>query len=372
MWQRRPRSCAVALAVAISVSPAAALGQAVLGFGEDATSPPRGVIRAEISNTWLRYRDRRFGIGGEEVSLPSLVRPTVANIEVGVVDWLSLALLVPLVYTRVDATTFLTGSDGVRRAIAFSTYDNDGLGDIELRGKLVWLSTLSERERYTPRGFQMRSALTAIARLGTGEHNDPRNPFDIGTGDGQTDVELRSQSDFIAGKRYWMSVVGRYARQLSSRQLVRVTPPDSNPFSLGFQPFSATQKLGDYYELEATPRLVLGKYFLVGAQYLYRHKSTDRYSGTGLAADTLGNLLTDAGGSPITLDASALEAGTAQREQRLSFGFVYSTVAPHASRKARYPFEVSYQHTLSLSARGLRKISQDAIRVRAYVRLWGK
>ena len=123
---------------------------------------------------------------------------------------------------------------------------------------------------------------------------------------------------------------------------------------------------------EATPRLVLGKYFLVGAQYLYRREFADRYSGTGLAADTLGNLLTDAGGNPITLNASALDVGTAQREQRLTFGFVYSTVAPHAARKARYPFEVSYQHSLSLSARGLPKISQDAIRLRAYVRLWAK
>src|SRR5919199_5895718 len=144
MWQHRPRSSAVVLAAVVALAPTAALAQAVLGFGEDATTPPHGVVRADASNTWMRYRDRRFGIGGEEVSLPTLVRPTVGTIELGLLDRLSLSAAVPLVYTRVDATTFLTDSTGVRRAIAFSTYDNDGLGDVEVRGKLVWLSTLSE------------------------------------------------------------------------------------------------------------------------------------------------------------------------------------------------------------------------------------
>src|ERR671938_82001 len=83
MWERRPRSCAAMFAAVVAFTPAAARAQAVLGLGEDATTPPHGVVRADVSNTWLRYRDLRIGIGGEEVSLPSLVRPTLGTVELG-------------------------------------------------------------------------------------------------------------------------------------------------------------------------------------------------------------------------------------------------------------------------------------------------
>ncbi|MBC7791572.1 MAG: hypothetical protein H7Z74_16625 [Anaerolineae bacterium] len=245
------------------------------------------------------------------------------------------------------------------------TTTRTGVGDIEVGAKLQVFNTLSKKQRLTiRRGFGFRTAVSGVARLGTGTLDSPDNLVDIGTGDGQNDIEARSQSDFVFGRKFWLSVVGRYGWQLAGQTTLRVTDLTS-PLFAAFGRRQVDRDPGDYMELEVTPRFVLNDLFSISGQYSYRRKEQDRHAGR---FDT-----TDIFGDPITIDASILDAGTEQRESRVSAGVSYSTVAAHHLGRARYPLEVFVQHVESLSGSGANvpKIRQQIVQLRLYMRIFG-
>lgn len=313
--------------------PALLHAQAVTGFGDDATVPPSGRIRLTVTNEWTRFDQRFTAPSNASIDTHSQIRRTPIQLEVGLLGRFSLGVMVPSVGTKVTATYF-PDTAGAVHADSTVQYGLSAIGDAEFTARIVWLRTLPDSERYAPRGFHVRSAVTGTFRLGTGSLPRPTQQFGIATGDKQHDIEVASQWDVLMGRRFWTSLVGRYGHQRPDTREVRSATP-GDPFSPG-GPALAHRTLGNYYQLEATPRLVLGPYVSFGAQYVYYHKSADQYTAAA----------TPPSGVP---DPSVLDARSEAREQRFSVGVVYSTVASHARGHALFPLEVFFRRTQVLS-----------------------
>ncbi|MGI8499015.1 MAG: hypothetical protein ACR2OG_15695 [Gemmatimonadaceae bacterium] len=264
-----------------------------------------------------------------------------------------------------DAQRILTDPAFGVAAQPLQTVERTGIGDVEVAGKFQFLNTLGARDRLDPpAGLNFRSAVTGVVRFGSGNVDLPENFIDIGTGTGAPGFGVRSQSDMLFGYHFWASFVGRYVWQRADHQTARIEQSNLPLAPLYRQQYVA-RDLGDFYELEATPRIVINDWFGISGQYLYRHKFEDRYTGTFTAKNLAG--------VDTTLNATALNGETEQREHRLTGGLVFSTVAPFTKGKFGIPLELSYQHSESVRGYGGRtpRIFQDLIQFRIYARLFG-
>ena len=268
--------------------------------------------------------------------------------------------------------------DGFQRAIGDSslglqaqplnTVTRQGLGDVEVAVKLRLFDSFGMRSdtmRFLPKGMNLRQSFGAAYRLGTGEIDSPSNYLDLETGGGQNDIEARSFTDIIYGKRFFTSVIARYAIQLADQQLLRITDQPEQVFAQQWRERLVDRNLGDQLEIEVTPRLVLGDFFSVGAQYLFRRKAEDTYAGTFSVPASESGL-----GAPMTLDASTLRDETAATEQRIGVGLTFSTLAAHRRGKAKLPIELQYFNSRTISGSGgnVPKLSIHQVQIRLYPR----
>lgn len=349
----------VLLSAATFVS--AARAQSVLGYGEDATAAPAGALRLRLSNDW--HRSRAIGAANDSsYDTDRQYRATNIGLELGLLSRVTLGVNVPWVTTK--ALTFLSSTHAQGQVLdTLIDSSHNGWGNIEAFAKIVWAGEPGQTARLAPReGVHVRSAIVAGAMLGTGIIINPSDPFAIGTSDRARAILVRSATDLTVGPHFFASLVGRYEKPKSDALTVAVRPPD-DPFTRDVRPFSAQRQLGTKYELELTPRWQLGRYFAIGAQYRYHHGAQDSYTG---------QFSTTVDGSPVTFDASTLDAGTELTEHRGSFGVVYSSVDAYARHHSRFPLEVTFEHTKVLSISGNRpKDSETMISVRIFHRFWG-
>lgn len=333
--------------------------QAVLGFGDDATTVPAGMLRVGFLNSWTRFEQRFTAPDGARIDTHLRIRRTPAFLELGVTKRLAVGVMAPSVGTFIVAT-YYPPMAAPGHADSLRMMGQSAIGDAEGWVKLVWLGAQEDSERTNPSGLHVRSSLTGLVRLGTGIPAHASRQLAIGTGDGQTDIEGASQWDFIFGRWVWMSVVGRYVRQLPTTRTVRVAPRD-DPFATAQLVFTRIEP-GNYYELEATPRLSLGQHFVLGAQYRHRHDADSHFTAAGGSGD------------PSILDVPGSSSTT------YGFGVVYSTVASYAAGRTSLPFEVTLQYFRSdrwndgvpPSVLAEPDRSTYAIGIRYYARLWGK
>jgi hypothetical protein len=265
--------------------------------------------------------------------------------------------------SAVQATTYL--SDSLQIA-PLGLVERSHIGDIELGTKVLLLDTFggAARARAHRQGFGARVAVGGLARLGTGQIERPDDIFDIGTGDGQTDLEGNAAVDLVFGRRFWASVVGRYGAQLVDQRPLRVPDVARNPFVMKYREQIVSRDLGDYMELEASPRYVYNDYLSFSANWLYRQKGEDKYTGSFS--------IEDPSGQPVTLDASILGVGTKQSEQRVGGGASFSTLRSFDRGRARLPLEVQLSHWQLISGTGYApKQFTTQVQVRYYTRLFG-
>lgn len=349
-------------AIVLALLPLASLrAQAVIGFGDDATTLPGGMVRLGFLNEWMRFDQRFTSPDGARIEADARVRRTPITLEIGVLDRLTVGAMVPSVGTYGVVTYYPAGA-AAGHADSVRMFGQSAVGDAEVWAKLVWLGEQRELERTQPEGVHVRSALTGLVRLGTGTPAHASHQLAIGTGDAQTDVQAASQWDFIFGRRFWMSVAGRYVRQLPTTRVVRVAPRD-DPFAPAAL-VNARIEPGNYYEVEATPRLALGQHFMLGARYVHRHDAATTYSAEGGAASV----------DPSVLDVASSSA------RIYGFGVVYSSVASYAAGRTSIPLEVTLQYTrtdrwldgVPPSVLAEPERSSLGIGVRLYSRLWGK
>ena len=238
-----------------------------------------------------------------------------------------------------------------------------GLGDVEVGLRFLLIDTPGRENRFNPRGMQMRMALVAGARLGTGEPPDADRPFDPGTGDGQTDLIGAAHIDLLFGGRFWMTLTGRYVQQMEDQLTMRVGARTEVLLPL-LGRTEIDRDLGDIVEFEAAPRIVFGRYISLGARYAYRDKTEDSHEYVVLPPPEV---------LALYPSAAILDANTAYTEQELGLGFTFSTLSANAIGLAKLPLEVTYQHVETLESEGafLPKRARDEIRVRLYLRLFG-
>jgi hypothetical protein len=246
-----------------------------------------------------------------------------------------------------DAQRILTeGAFGVVAA-PVGTANRSGLGDIELAGKYSLVNTFGHDDpnaRLTPTGVNFRSALTGVFRVGTGLAEDPRNFLDVPTGTGANAVGVRSTSDILLGSRFWSSLALRYTVQLPDDQLVRIVDQPERLLAAQYRQQTVRRNLGDFFELEATPRFVLTNWLAVAGQYYFRNKQHDDYTGTFTVPAAV------TGFADLTLDARTLRQETSAIEHRVGGGLSLSSVQPFAAGRFPLPAELTY--TLQQSVRG--------------------
>jgi hypothetical protein len=205
----------------------------------------------------------------------------------------------------------------------------------------------------------------ALVRLGTGTPDDPLQLLDLGTGDGQHDVEVQLAADAVSGRRLAASLVARYGVQLADELDVLLPDtflPDGYPLATNLQ--RVRRDLGDYLELEIAPRYALTELIAVGAHYRFRSKGEDTYE-LPLLPPTAA-----AGGWS---EPTSPGPGTATREHLAGFGVVLSTLAAYARGETRVPVEVSYRHARTVAGAGRLAPhgSRDELTLRVFVNLFG-
>ena len=201
-------------------------------------------------------------------------------------------------------------------------------------------------------------------RFGTAQVDRPDDLVDVGTGDGQTDIEASGYADLVFTRRLWMSAIARYGVQMEDALPLRIPNVPRNPYLMAYREQQVTRDLGDYLVLEATPRYVYNDYLSVTAQWSYRRKGEDTYTGmfTVQGPDSL----------PVNLDASVLGIDTEQTEQMVGAGLSFSTLRAYDRGRSRLPLEVQFLHTQSLSGSGYStKRFTSQVQVRFYTKLFG-
>ena len=273
----------------------------------------------------------------------------------------------PLAYEHFQS--ILTDSAFLVIGRRLTDIERSHLGDIEVGAKLLLLDTFGAPVGRAPtRTSGARLAVGGLLRLGTGQRDSPEDFADIGTGDRQRDIELRGALDLVLARRWWGSAVARYgiqrADQLPLRVPFLVPGPalSETPFPAAARQFEIDRDLGDYLELEFSPRFTPNANFAFSGHYRLRRKQADRYSAANCASV-----------DPTLCTALAmLGEDTEHREQRAGFAVTYSTLSGYSRRRSPWPLEISLSHTQVLSGRGVRKEFITAAGIRLYQQFFGR
>ncbi|HXG69242.1 MAG TPA: hypothetical protein VNJ04_01375, partial [Gemmatimonadaceae bacterium] len=271
--------------------------------------------------------------------------------------------------TATEAQQVLTQPEFGILADPLQTVDRGHIGDIDVGVKFALFDTFggSTEARMSPRGLNYRAAVGAVVRLPTGQADSPDNFTDLGSGQGQTDLEGRFFGDVLIGRRFWQSFVVRYTNQLADQEIVRITDRPERTLAPQFRRQKVERDLGNIFEFETTPRVVVNQFFAVSGMYVCRTKSGDSYKGMyTIPAEMTG--FTD-----ITLDAATLNLETETREHRIGGGISFSNLYAFERGKAKIPFEVTFLHwqTTGGSGGNQPKFFTDQIQIRLYSRVFG-
>ena len=180
-------------------------------------------------------------------------------------------------------------------------------GDVEVQAKMRLLQTSSAS-----------LAAAFVVRLPTGHQESPNNPFDISTGDHQTDLEGRLTGEVTLLHRIWLNAALRAARQLPGPRDRRVGPAD-DPFLPAVTLAHLRWDPGDFVAVDVAPMFRFSPRFAVGLTASYYAQGQDRY---GFFSPQDSTAFATRIGGPA--DLSLLDAGTAIRQTRLGFALTYA------------------------------------------------
>ncbi len=238
-----------------------------------------------------------------------------------------------------------------------------GIGDVDLTATALLFDTFDadQKRRLNNTGRALRTTLTAGFRFGTAGANRAQDPLDVPIGDGASAILLRSTTDVIANKWFWVSGSLRIVRPFSDNLAVMLPlPTDStvfNPFSIGV----AKRSLGQRTEIELAPRVMFGQFFGISGAYLLRRVGASKLAPQGNVGvvDCRPGAFCAQIGPQITL-ASTLHA--------LSIGASFSSLASYTRGGAKWPLELQFVHTAAIGASGsiVPITSTDRLELRIY------
>ena len=243
--------------------------------------------------------------------------------------------------TLVSAPEYGIGLDSL------GTTQQTAIGDIELSATALLLNSFSDSS-----GLRLRAAASGVVRLGTGHPARPNRPYDVPTGDGQTDYEIRGAIDALIGRSV-TTVAGTYTLQTGSVATSRLPNVPGAVFGLDF-PVEGSIKYGNMASLRINPRYMITSALMVGALGVGSWRGADEVTVVGFnpANTPFGNpnaLTTLSGGATISYSNLASVRGTS---------------GPN------FPVEIVFSHleVLTASAAGADKAYRDSIELRVYLR----
>jgi hypothetical protein len=209
-------------------------------------------------------------------------------------------------------------------------------GDIALGISVQPLNMFRQRpDRPRPK-LAARAKFDALYRLATGSVPAPYQIFDLGTGDGQPDVEFRATLDVAYGRRFWVSLFGGYNIQLEAEVGRLITSPVA-PIQAGAYVATVRWNPGDILTVTAAPRFNLTRFITFSGLFMITRHSRDQFEAIDEAPV----------GSPFV--PGDLEEGTEWNARSLGFSARFSTMNWSGDRRSGMPIEVelSYLHTVS-------------------------
>ncbi len=243
--------------------------------------------------------------------------------------------------------TYMSSALHPLAADTLTTVVRTGIVDNELGG---WYQVA---DRATWRG-----QVGGILRLGTGTVDSPHNLVDVGTGDGQTDVEVWTRNDIIFSPQLWVHAGGRFGIQFA-QTLPRRVSPYWQPYAPASAAATVTRTPGSYFAIDIVPNWQLDDAFGVGLGYhYYRQGATDyAYAGADSAAIAL------------LVPASVLGEGTSVSRMRVGAGVTFSTLNRYLTGRARLPYRVTWSYQRTFFGRGgqVERASVMSLAIEAYV-----
>lgn len=274
----------------------------------------------------------------------------------------------PLASTVLDGETFARLVQDPGLGIAGDPLDEfTGLwevGDVEVSAAVRLLSGVVPGEADGPARLRYQLAAGGLVRLPTGRADSAANFLDVGSGDGQTDVELRLFGQMTFRDRFGLTADARWGIQREGTVTRRASGPAHVLVPSAWQSEVAWDP-GDYVRLELTPRFHLTREFSVGARYAYWSKGADAYEL---------RLSPEADPAPGTAERVALlELETEETLQEVGIGMVFSTRDAWREGTAPLPFEVQGVYRTAISGTGglTPATSHMQISLRLFWRLWG-
>jgi hypothetical protein len=203
-----------------------------------------------------------------------------------------------------------------------------------------------------------RTAVSGLIRFPTGRLDRSDNPLDLGTGQGQTDIQVDVNADIGSGP-LGARFTGTYVRRLSSDIAVRVTAPG--------QPFVGPERLafvhrdpGDVIAVGIQPFYRLARTFALSAGLEHWTRKPDVVTYSDPASPVPG------------VDASVLAEGSSANATVLSVGVTYANPGKLRPGGNGLPVDASWSYERVLGAGGGRVPDTHAVRgkFRVYFGLW--
>jgi hypothetical protein len=257
----------------------------------------------------------------------------------------------PLTEAELDAyLTSPTGPIAVRLDQARLTFR----GDAEAGAALTLIDTWDRSRR---RGG-LRAAVSGLFRFPTGRRASPDRPLALGTGDGQTDLQLDGVVDVGAGP-LGARLTGSYVRQLPGNIVARVTRPS--------QPFAGPDRLttvrwdpGDIISIGVRPFYRLARTIALQAGVDHWIRGTDHYTYPS-PADSLPNI-----------DPNIMAEESKANATLLSLGITYSNPGARTPGGTGLPVDASWSYERVLREGGGRVPDTHRVsaRFRVYFGIW--
>lgn len=286
------------------------------------------------------YEAVRSGFEGFELALPTL------------------ALASP-----VDEATAMAVTSGPEFGIELPEGRSSGIkfGDIEAGISLQPLNTFRRRPDGSRPLLSLRTRFDALWRFATGTPPQAQHLFDVGTGDGQPDLELRGALDLGLGSRFWLSVFAGYNIQMEA-ELERLVTSPARPIQPGAYAALVRWDPGDVLTLAAVPRFNLTRHITFSFLYLHVHRGADIVRGV------------DALPGDAAFVPADLEQGTEYTARSLGFAARLSSTDWSGDRRDGIPVEVElrYRNTTRGEDGFTPKASIWEVSVRLYSLLFGR
>lgn len=202
---------------------------------------------------------------------------------------------------------------------------------------------------------RLHVAVGAAYRFGTGISDLADNFVDIGSGDGQDDIEVRGFGLLGMGSRFLARAEVRYAIQGEGPVVRRVSPPDQ-PIGLFVTQSVYQWDPGDYLDVLVIPEWRLAPELTLGARYRFHSRGEDVYSGES--------------GDPL-LPAALLNLETERTIQHVGVGLTVWP-SPRTRLFGQWPVAASaaYEQAFSGSGGHVPKDGRFRIDLRIYFSLW--